>query len=265
MPSWLRWLGVVALSSLGSLGCGTGNGSSAPADPCSHAHATSDSFPGDVANQLDQLLAQLADESGAPGVAAMVTLPNGQHWFSAAGLANVNTDEPLGPSARFRIGSITKMFTSAAVLLLMEEGKWSLSDPVDDWVAGWDFGPEVTLERLLNHTTGIYNYTDDPAFIVEMHDEVSPQDVIDFALQHAPVHAPGAGYSYSNTGYYLLGLALEAVTDKSFEAIVRERLIEPATLTATYMEQYESGDCPAVQGHLAGATAITEGFSMSWA
>jgi D-alanyl-D-alanine carboxypeptidase len=254
---------VLLLAVLG--GCADDVAPAPPLDPCTSAHATTADFPPDLASQLDATLAERFEGAKAPGVAMAVVLPSGARWYGAAGIASVHSDAPLGPSARFRVGSITKTFVAAAALQLAEEGTWSLSDPLDDWVPDWQLGPEVTLERLLQHTAGIFNFTDDPGFLAHAYEDAPPGSVVEFALEHGPVSAPGTTYSYSNTGYFLLGLALEAATGEPLEVVLRERLIAPAGLSATYLEHYETGDCPLVQGHVAGGTGVTEGFSATWA
>ena len=166
---------------------------------------------GALGQRLDDALTEGFDSAAAPGVAAHVAVPTVGVWFGARGVQDVPNETPIDASAVFRIGSITKTFTAAAILQLVEEGALSLSDPIDVHVPGWDFGPEVTIERLLNHTAGVYNYTDDPGFLTDATEEVSPHEVIDFALAHGELFEPGTDYTYSNTGYFLLGPATEAV------------------------------------------------------
>jgi D-alanyl-D-alanine carboxypeptidase len=260
-----RSAAVLLFVVLGGCGDGGDDVAVAPLDPCTNAYATAADFPPELAAQLDATLAERFEGVAAPGVAVAVVLPGGAGWYGAAGIASVYSDAPLGPSARFRVGSITKTFVAAAALQLAEEGTWNLSDPLDDWVPDWQLGPEVTLERLLSHTAGIYNFTDDGAFLAHAYEDVPPETVIDFALEHDPVGDPGTVYSYSNTDYFLLGLAIEAATGKALEVVLRERLIAPAGLSATYLEHYETSECPIVQGHVAGGTNVTEGFSATWA
>lgn len=220
---------------------------------------------GALGQRLDDALTEGFDSAAAPGVAAHVAVPTVGVWFGARGVQDVPNETPIDASAVFRIGSITKTFTAAAILQLVEEGALSLSDPIDVHVPGWDFGPEVTIERLLNHTAGVYNYTDDPGFLTDATEEVSPHEVIDFALAHGELFEPGTDYTYSNTGYFLLGLAIEAVEDEPYHQVLRDRFIEPCELGSMHMEQYEGGACPVTQGHVGFGTPITEGFSMSWA
>lgn len=250
------------------LGCGSSSeddDASVPTDPCLDDPQTTSGFPAALATKLDAALADNLDAANAPGVTAVVVLPGVGTWYGATGLDSIDTDEPLTTGDTFRVGSITKTFTAAAALQLDTEGAWSLDDPIDDWVSGWDFGPDVTLKRLLNHTAGVYNYTDDGTFLIESKTRTSPEDIIEFAIDHGEVAPPGTLYSYSNTGYYLVGLALENAEGKPYHEVIRQRLLEPQSLVHSHMEQYEDGYCAPVQGHVAKQTATTEGFSMSWA
>lgn len=258
---------ALPLALLLTIGCGSSDDESAPAnvDPCADDPATSGGFPSELAQQLDRALADNLPAASAPGATAIVVLPGVGSWYGATGFADAIAEEPMTTGDTFRVGSITKTFTAAATLQLETEGKWSIDDPVDDWVSGWSFGPDVTLKRLMNHTAGVYNYTDDGGFLGAAFTKTPPEDVVDFALEHDPVAPPGTMYSYSNTGYYLLGLALESAEGKPYHEVIRARLLEPQGLVHSHMEQYEDGYCPPVQGHVVGSTAATRGFSMSWA
>ena len=256
-----HWLFGLTLATLAA--CGGATEEAPPLDAC--AVEPEGTMPAELAAALQTALTTGFDFAHAAGAVAEVVLPGVGVWYGAAGVADVRTSAPILTSARFRIGSITKTFAAAAVLQLVEEGAWQLADPVDDYVPGFDLGPEVTVERLLGHTAGIYNYTDDPGFLAGAQTYVEPAEVIDFALAHGALFPPGAGYTYSNTDYYLLGLALEHVEGKPFEQILRDRLLEPLELPSLYMEQYEDGFCAPTQGHVGFGTALTKGFSMSWA
>lgn len=220
-----------------------------------------------LAAALDAALAAGFDAAAAPGAAATVVLPDGRAWIGAIGRDDNRAPDPLPPHARFRVASVTKTFTAAAVLQHVEAGDWTLDDPIDDWVEGFDLGPGVTLGRLLDHTAGVFNYSDDASFLLRRTEPQTPEQVIAFALTHDPPFAPGEGYRYSNTGYFLLGLALEAIERRPFPEILRARLIEPHGLAHTWMQQSEPppGGCDIGQGHVGFGTGVTEGFTMTWA
>ncbi len=234
-------------------------------DVCTALPKTTSTFPTSLAASVQQAMDDGLEAVNAPGFATSVIIPGVGSWYGASGKAHNVTGEPMTAAAGFRIGSITKTFTAAAVLQLVEEGQWHLSDPVTDYVDTWDLPPEVTLERLLSHTSGIFNYTDDAGFLKLAMSVTPPEDVVNFALEHDWTDDPGVAYSYSNTGFFLLGLALETVEGKPYEQILRERFLDPYGLERTYMEQYEEGHCTVVEGHLLKGPTAEVDFSMSWA
>ena len=116
------------------------------------------------------------------------------------------------------------------------EGVLSLDDAVDTHLPQYDFGPKLTVRSCLNHTSGLFNYTDDPLFLERVREELSPEQVVAFALEHPPVFEPGQGWSYSNTNYYLLALVAQKVTGENWAHLVRQRLLIPRDLPRTWME-----------------------------
>ena len=155
--------------------------------------------------------------TGIPG--AVVLTPDGVH---AAG--NVRTTD------RFRVGSVTKTFVSAVVLQLVAERRLSLDEPVPE--AGG-----IPLRRLLNHTSGIYNHSEDPrTFEDGLLKRWKPQELVAISREHPPYFAPGAGYHYSNTNYVILGLVVERVTGHSLERELERRVLRGLRDTA-----YEEG------------------------
>ncbi len=235
-----------------------------PPDPCRIEPPPPVDAP--LADALSAALEDTYIDASAPGVAAAVTLADGRGWVGAVGREDARADDPLRPWARFRVASITKTFVASAVMLRAERGLWSLDDPVDDWVPGFDLGPGVTLERLLNHTAGVYNYSDDASFILRRTERLTPTEVIEFALSHDSMLAPGEAYLYSNTGYFLLGMALEALDDRPLAAILRDDLIEPVGLSHTWLDQFEAppSGCDIAQGHIGSDAALTDGYSAGW-
>lgn len=218
-----------------------------------------------LADHLQAILDDTLAAVGAPGVAVTVVLPGQPAWHGATGLAKRDPDTALVPSDRFRVGSVTKTFNAAVCLQLVEEGKLDLDAAFDDVVTGYNLGPDVTIARLLSHIAGIYNYTDDSAFLFQ--GPATPETVIRFALDHGAVGAPGELWNYANTGYFLTGLVIEAVEGRPFHEAVRQRLLDPMGLSETYLEGPESLPGGIVDGHVLGANMAlaSPDFDMSWA
>jgi D-alanyl-D-alanine carboxypeptidase len=179
---------------------------------------------------LDELVA-----NGATG--ALARLDDGQHTYRlASGAARLEPRQPLTPAARFRVGSITKTFVATVTMQLVGTGTLRLDDTVERWVPGLvPNGDAITLRMLLNHTSGLFNYTDDPTFFDrDPTAPVTPQELVAIATKHPPTFPPGQGWSYSNTGYIVVGLILEAATGQSLDRLVTRQIIHPLHLTGTY-------------------------------
>jgi CubicO group peptidase (beta-lactamase class C family) len=144
-------------------------------------------------------------------------------------------------SDRFRVGSVTKTFTSTVILQLAAEHRLSLDDPIQRYVPG---APDIPLRRLLNHTSGIYNHSEHPGFFDGWPlKHWQPHELVAIAFQHPPYFPAGADFHYSNTNYVLLGLVIERVTGRSLERELERRILRPLGLRDT---SYDEG--PHVRG-----------------
>jgi D-alanyl-D-alanine carboxypeptidase len=182
---------------------------------------------------LDELVA-----AGAPG--AVVLVRDGDRTVRLArGLADRTRNAPMRATDRFRVGSVTKTFVSAVVLQLVAEGRLSLDDTVERWLPGLvPNGQRIIVRQLLSHTSGLYDYTQDPSVLkpyLRGHLRVvrAPRTLVARAIAHPPLFAPGAEWSYSNTGYVLLGLILEAAGGDSLGAQLQQRIFTPLGLRRT--------------------------------
>ena len=187
--------------------------------------------------RLRALLDELVTD-GAPGVLALVDDGPGPAWTGASGQARLDPRVPLRGSARFRVGSITKTMIATVVLQLVGAGTLRLDDSVERWLPGLvPNGVAITVRQLLNHTSGIFNYTDDPAFLGALFTDPtqtrSPQSLVAVATAHPPLFPPGAGWSYSNTNYILAGLIIQAATGHSPQRELNRRIFTPLGLHGT--------------------------------
>jgi D-alanyl-D-alanine carboxypeptidase len=145
---------------------------------------------------------------------------------------------------------ITKTFVSTVALQLVGEGRLSLDDTVEQWQPGLiPGGAQITVRQLLNHTSGLFNYTDDDAFISEVLTNpltvYTPQQIITLANSYPPRFAPGTSWSYSNTNYIVAGLILERVTHQSISQLIQQRITGPLRLRNTYLPELS----PDIQGY----------------
>jgi D-alanyl-D-alanine carboxypeptidase len=210
---------------------------------------------------LQQALDTLVSD-GVPG-AIVLEREAGREWHAASGVADLTTKRPIDAGDRFRIGSMTKAFVSTVALQLVAEGRLSLDDSVERWLPGVvPGGDAITVRELMNHTSGLYNYTDVPFYVQLLHDPLHrwrPLELVQQAVAHPPLFAPGTSWSYSNTNYILLGLIVAAADEASgplqvaspaFEAY--RRIIVPLGLRHTSFPLVD----PEVRGRHAHGYAI---------
>lgn len=172
----------------------------------------------------------------APGAAALVARGDEVLYLDAIGMADLELGVPLAPDMVFEIGSITKQFTAAAIMLLAEEGKLSLSDPITHHLPDYpSYGDGITIEHLLTHTSGIVSYTGIPGYMAtEVVRAVTVGELID-VFDDLPVEfAPGERWAYNNSGYILLGAIVEAAGGMPYEEFVQQRIFEPLGLDHAY-------------------------------
>ncbi|MFF8290637.1 serine hydrolase domain-containing protein [Streptomyces sp. NPDC016309] len=184
--------------------------------------------------------------AGVPGALAQARDEHGT-WNGSAGVADRTTGRPRLPKDRYRIGSITKPFIATVLLQLQAEGRLDLDDPVERWLPGvvrgnGHDGRRITLRQMLNHTSGIFDITSDPAyrqqvfspdFLRHRYDTRTPRDMVAIAMRHRPDFAPGTDWSYSNTNYLLAGMVIEKVTGRPYGTEVERRILKPLKLRAT--------------------------------
>ncbi|WP_084464277.1 serine hydrolase domain-containing protein [Microtetraspora fusca] len=197
---------------------------------------------------LQRLLDRAVGEGGVPGIVIEVRNDRGR-WFGTAGVADTDTGRERTPQERFRIGSATKTFVATVILQLVAERRLSLDDTVDEWLPGrvhghGHQGGKISIRRLLNHTSGIFNYTEDPP-MVNRYEKHTPELLVDIAMAHPPAFEAGADWGYSNTNYILAGMIVERVTGQALADEIARRITRPLGLDGTYLP---SGADPTIQG-----------------
>ncbi|QDQ09793.1 serine hydrolase domain-containing protein [Streptomyces spectabilis] len=188
-----------------------------------------------------------AVRAGIPGITAQARDADGV-WKAASGVGDLTSGAPRGKNDKFRVGSITKAFVATVLLQLESEGRLDLDDTVEHHLPGLvrgngNDGSKITVRRLLNHTSGLFDYLADPeysrtymegdGYLKHRYDTLPPKKHVRVALSHEPLFEPGAKHSYSNTNYILAGLIVEKVGGRTYEEEVRDRIIEPLGLKHT--------------------------------
>jgi len=197
---------------------------SAPVTQCG-THSANDS----LARQIDKIL-QETFVSDEPGATTIVIRDGNTIYRGAIGMANVELGVPLKPEMVFRLGSLTKQFTAAAILLLEEKGKLKLDDTIDKYLPDYPKkqASNITIEHLLTHTSGIFSYTSIPGYMNsdKLRRHLSTAGLIDVFKELQPDFAPGEKWKYSNSGYVLLGAIIEAVSRISYEDFIHENIFD---------------------------------------
>lgn len=162
-------------------------------------------------------------------------------WRGTSGVARLGTERGVPARGHFRIGSVTKTFVATVALQLVAEGELRLEDTVEAWLPGTvPGGQDMTVRQLLNHTSGVYDYVrtlpmpPGREFLENRWRTWTPDELVRRAVANPPsVEPPGAGYSYSNTGYTLLGRIIEKATGRSYADEIGQRIIRPLRLGGT--------------------------------
>lgn len=195
---------------------------------------------GQLGKILEPVLADLS-RVGVLGSTLAIDIPGRDPLFIAAGYVSKERTLATDASSLFQIGSQTKMFTAAAILLLEKEGKLSLADPVSKYVSGVTGSPEVTIEQLLTHTGGIGDSIvlfDPPAVRPDYH--VSLEDHLLLGRVSGQQFEAGKGWNYNNLGFVVLGRIAELASGQPLNEFVRGRLLQPLEMDSTWLGALES-------------------------
>lgn len=202
----------------------------------------------DAAERIDRLLAgkYAAD---APGAAVLVARKGAVILRKGYGLANLEHRVAASPETVFRIASVSKAFTAAAVLVLVEKGRLGLDDPASKYLVDQPWKKGVPAIRdLLGHTSGIHDYLDRPDNMRWVRGEYTAGELVDSFKDRDPDFAPGERMAYSNSNYILLGAILEKVTGQPFPAVVEDLVLRPLELERTFYD----GELTLIPGRAAG-------------
>jgi len=183
-----------------------------------------------------QALTNIKDFSGA----VLVTKQNKVLLKKGYGMADREWTIANTPDTKFRIGSVTKQFTAACILQLIEAGKLSLDDKLSKFYPDFPKGDSVTIHMLLNHTSGIASYTDQKDFM-SVATLSWPKDSMIAYFKNRPYNfSPGTKWAYNNSGYFLLGCIIEKVSGQSYENYLRQNIFDPLDMKNTGVDKLDS-------------------------
>lgn len=205
--------------------------------------ATAQEAP-DPAARLAAMLDDFHGRYGFPGATAAIVLPDGTVVTAATGLADIEAGRAMTPDTPMPAAGIGESFVAATVLALESEGRLSRADPLSahlgdrPWFDALPNAHTITIDHLLRHSAGLPDHVYLPEFQraragLADGDGFDPETLVGFVTGHAPLSEAGAEWAYSDTGYVLLGLVIEAVTGQDWQVAVRSRLLDPLGLHAT--------------------------------
>jgi|GEM_PF-314906 len=172
------------------------------------------------------------------GLSAAISMPDGTLWTGTSGFSDPPRAAPIQPEMRFGFASITKTYVAAVVLQLIEEGVLTLDDKVSQWLPSFtNVNPDITIRHMLGHTSGIYNFTNHPNLwtsgTANLDRVWAPEEILNNFVS-TQIYPPGAWSGYSNTNYILLGMIIKAATGTEVGTQLRNRLLAPNHLNATF-------------------------------
>lgn len=201
-----------------------------PAEPPAPAQGPELVDDAELSAKVDPIVAELLGAAPAASISVAVARAGEVVFAKGYGQADREHDRAATARTAYRIGSVTKQFTAALVVQLVAEGKLGLDDPVTAHLPDFPIKDErITVRRLLQHTSGLYNYTDDD-FVKTAAQERSLSDLIAYFGKHPLQFEPGTQWSYSNSNYIALGAILEKLTGKAYAELVASRLSLPLEL-----------------------------------
>ena len=210
---------------------------------------------------LQTMVDTTARELLIPGVVVFLRTPQGEFTVSY-GTTLLGATSPPAADTHFRIASNTKTMTAAVIVLLAQEGKLSLNDPVSKYVPGVPNGDNITITELLNMRSGLYDYTSDRIISKTIDTDPAkvwtPAEVLAIAFAHPPNFSPGKQYEYNNTNYALLGLVAEKVDGKPLAQIMHDRWFGPLNMQNTELPSSTVNTIPKPysHGYLYGSSSV---------
>ncbi|TAJ09994.1 MAG: class A beta-lactamase-related serine hydrolase [Nitrospirae bacterium] len=256
------WATVTLLLTLTISGCASGDAIKAPKPPATFS-------PQQEAQLLKTVLDAL-EKGGIPGAVIGIWAPDQGTWVEAFGQASLAGHQSMAVDHKFRIGSITKTATATIVLQLAGDGVIDLDQDIEKYDKKYDLkipnAKEITIRQLLNHTSGLFSYTDDPALEAVSYANLllywTPQELIKYAVSHRDTAQPGKEHHYSNTGYALLGLIIEEETKHRLDEEMDRRIIQKLGLKHTSFPMLPNTTEPHANGYIANADLLRLSFNL---
>lgn len=191
-----------------------------------------------IAAAIDRAAQQAIAVGETPGLQVAVYKDGKPLLVKGYGTGSLELAMPVGNDSVFRIGSVTKQFTAAALVKLEEEGKLSLDDLLSKYYPDYPRAGDITLKQMLHHTSGMHNYTEDESFLAQAALTKTPDQWVAYFAKMPKVQdfEPGTDWNYSNTAYFLLGAVVEKVEGRPLAKVLEARFFEPLGLRHTALD-----------------------------
>ena len=203
----------------------------------------------DLSSAIDSILSSAFPAEG-PGAAVIVTRDGKTMFRKGYGMADIEMGVRVEPDMVFRIGSVTKQFTAVAVMMLVEDGRLGLDDPITKFLPDYPtLGRTITIEHLLTHTSGIQSYTEQEQFIEMLRKDYTPQEMIDRFKNEPMAFDPGAKWRYNNSGYFLLGVIIEKASGMTWGDFLQKRIFDVVGMENTSVDDHSRIIAKRVEGY----------------
>jgi D-alanyl-D-alanine carboxypeptidase len=189
--------------------------------------------------RIERIAAIVLDQTGVPSASVAVVKGGKLVFTHAYGKARLDPPEAATPEMRYSIGSISKQFTAAAILVLQEQGKVSLDDTVGKYVPGLTRGDEVTIRQILSHTSGYQDYWPEDYVMTSMLKPATAQQILDTWAKKPLDFDPGTKWQYSNTNYVIAGLIVEKVSGQKLMDFLGEHIFHPLGMKSVWNSDEE--------------------------
>lgn len=207
-------------------------------------------------SRIDTLILELFSDSTQPGGVFLVSRKGEEIYKKAFGMANIELNVKMDIDNVFQIGSMTKQFTAVSILILEEQGKLRVNDPVSKFLPDFPNGKNITISHLLSHTSGIKNYTKMKSISEIATRTMNPEEVVNFFKDEPVKFSPGEKFKYNNSGYVLLGYLIELVSGESYEQFIQRNIFDKLGMKNSYY----ASDRVVIKNRAYGYHKKTDGF-----
>jgi CubicO group peptidase (beta-lactamase class C family) len=221
--------------------------------------------------QVDRIATQVLESTGVPS-ASIAVVQHGKlvytHAYGSARLATATTPAlPATPEMRYSIGSISKQFTATAILLLAEQGKLKLDDPVGKYISGLTRGNEVTIREILSHTSGYQDYWPEDYVMTTMTGPTTAQQILDNWGKKPLDFEPGTQWQYSNTNFVIAGRIVEVVSGESYWDFLEQHIFRPLGMKSVWnsdQQELTQADATPYYRHALGLLRVAPKDGQGW-